>query len=181
MKKLTIAFLLFFQVLFGMPAEAGSIGRAMQSNTVTTAKWSVIATATGQSNSSGPLSLTWTVNSGNAYSYFSFLNNGTLPITQFSASVTQTQVSGSGKPNDVSFTLCQNGIWNVVTNSCSGTPILIGNASDLTFLVAASNLNVNSELKIQATTKPNTKNVYLTEISTSVGRSSVRSGVVSNS
>lgn len=180
MKKLTIAFLLFFQVLFGIPAEAGSIGRAMQSNVVTSAKWSVIAT-TGQGNSSGPLSLVWTVNGGTAFSYFSFLNNGTLPIAQFSASVTQTQVSGSGKPNDISFTLCQNGIWNVVTNSCSGTPILIGNASDLSFLVATSNLIEGSELQIQALTKPNTKNVYLTEISSSLSRSSVRSGVISNS
>lgn len=181
MKPNLFLYLITLVLIAITPAEAGTIGKSSSNQTITTSIWSVIAKTSGIPAGSGPLNLVWTVNSGTAYSYFSFLNNGTLNVNQFTASVTQTQVSGSGKPNDVSFYICQNGNWDLTKNTCSGVVTLIGNASDLSFLVSNTNLTVGQELQIQAVTKPNTKNVYLTEVSTAVSRSGVRNGVIVNS
>jgi hypothetical protein len=177
--KVLISIVLLSQSL--VPAFAGATGLAMKSLTVTTAKWSVIAVNTSQGFGGAPLSLTWTVNSGTAYSYFSIINNGTMAVNQFSVSAIQTLVSGSGRPNDVSFTLCQNGIWDNVINTCSGSPLLIGNSADLTFALTNISLETSSELRLQALTKPNIKNQYLTEVSVSVSRNAVRNGIISNS
>jgi hypothetical protein len=59
--------------------------------------------------------------------------------------------------------------------------LLIGNSADLTFALTNISLGTGSELRLQALTKPNIKNQYLTEVSVSVSRNAVRNGIISNS
>ena len=87
----------------------------------------------------------------------------------------------SGKPNDTTFYLCSNGIWNTSTNTCSGTSTLIGSSLDLVLAFSNLTFTAGSDLSVQATTKPNLKNAFTTTLSVSIDRNQIRGGVATNS
>mgnify|MGYP003340205343 CR=1 FL=1 len=147
----------------------------------TSGSWAVQALALNQAPTNSPYTITWGVSQGTAYSYFSIRNTGTFTVNGFQVAVTQVQVGGSGKPNDTTFNLCSNGIWNITTNSCSGTITLIGTSADLVLFFTNLSLENGSDLSIQATTKPNLKNAFTTTLSVSIDRSQIRTGTTINS
>lgn len=180
MKRLLIAVLIAF--VADAPSSAGEITRWSVSKSTTSGSWSVIAIGANQSPSNAPYTITWVVNTGTAYNFFTLRNSGSFSVSGFTVDVTQVQLGGSGKPNNTTFELCQNGVWNINTNTCSGTRVIVGTAVDLssTILFSALNLSAGSELSMRVSTPPNIKNTYTTTLSVSVLRTQIRSGVVTN-
>lgn len=180
MKRLLIAFLV--AIVTQTPSSAGEMTRWATAKSVTSGSWSVIAVGANQTPSNAPYTITWVVNTGTAYNFFTLRNSGNYAVSAFSMDVTQVQLGGSGKPNNTTFELCQNGVWNISTNTCSGSRVTVGTAVDLfsTIFFNSSNLGVGSELSMRASTPPNIKNIYTTTLSVNVTRSQIRAGVVTN-
>lgn len=172
---------LSFQIV--APAVAGSHAQSPRSTSAASGNWAAVAYGQGQNPTTGAYTILWTVAQGKARDFFSFRNIGNFAITGFSASVTQSQTSNSGKPPNTAFDWCKDGIWNVAANTCSGTIISMGVASDVTLVMDFSGLNllVGSDVNMRATTQPNLQNAYSSTISVSVNRSQIRSGTVTNS
>lgn len=170
-------------IQFVTPAIAGSIAQSPRSITTTTGNWAAVAYGQGLAPTAGAYTILWTVAQGKARDFFSIRNMGNFTITGFSASVTQSQTSNSGKPPNTSFDWCKDGIWNSTANTCSGTIVPMGVASDVTLVInfASLNLTVGSEISMRATTQPNLQNAYSSTLSVSVARSHVRGGIVTNS
>ena len=150
-------------------------------NFVSSGSWGVQAFALNQAPTNSPYTITWGVSQGTAYSYFSIRNTGTFTVNGFNVAVTQIQIGGSGKPNDTTFNLCSNGVWNTSTNTCSGASTLIGSSADLVLAFTNLTFTAGSDLSVQATTKPNLKNAFTTTLSVSIDRTQIRGGVATNS
>jgi archaellum component FlaG (FlaF/FlaG flagellin family) len=180
MKRLLIVFLLVF--VAQAPSNAAEKARWSGTKSATSGSWSVIAIGANQSPANAPYTITWVVNTGTAYNFFTLRNTGSYSVIGFSVDVTQVQVGGSGKPNNTTFELCQNGVWNVSTNTCSGTRVTVGTTVDLysSLLFNGLNLGIGTELSMRASTPPNIKNIYTTTLSVNVPRTQIRSGVVTN-
>ena len=181
MKRLLIVILVL--TFSQTPSHAGGIGRWSQSSTATTGSWSVIAVGLNQAPVNAPYTITWTVNTGTAYNFFALRNNGSFTLNGFTMDVNQVQLGGSGRPNNTTFDLCQNGTWNTGTNTCSGTRVTVGTAVDLNSSITFSALSLVSggELSMRASTPPNIKNNYTTTLSVNVGRNQIRPGISTNS
>ena len=166
-----------------MPAHAGLRAQPPRTNSVATGSWAAVAYGQGQTPVNSAYVITWTVNQGKARDFFAFRNTGNYAVTGFSATVSQSQTSNNGKTPSTAFDWCQNGVWNSSLNTCSGTIISMGSATDVTLIMNFSNLNlaVGSELSVRATTQPNLQYTYTSTISVSVTRSQIRSGTVINS
>lgn len=177
----TLTILLLLQNVF--PSFAGGIAANSRLQDLNSAQWSVIAYGQGQTPTNSSYTITWAVNTGTAYNFFAFRNSGSLTVSGFNVDITQVPVGGSGKPNNTTFDLCQNGVWNSSTNTCSGTKVTVGTATDLVYLLTFSNLNLaaGSELSMRASTPPNIKNTYTTTLSVAVDRAHVRNGIMVNS
>lgn len=181
MKKLIFTLVTLILISNTTPASAGQHAQNSRSNTATSATWSVAAVGNGQLPTYQPLTLTWTVSAGTAYQYFSFNNLGTTTVNSFLVTVSQTASVNNGLVNDVFFERCLNGTWNTATNTCSGTVILIGKATDQVFSFANAALSVNAGISMRARTPPNNRNTYVTSISTSVSRLDIRPSLVTHS
>ena len=180
-KSLLVSAIILTQLSY--PANAKSNSQTPRSVSTSTASWSAVAYGQGQTPLNSAYTITWTVNSGKARDFFALRNTGNFTITGLTATVSQSQASSSGKPPSTSFDWCQNGIWNSSTNTCSGTIVSMGSATDVILTLTFSNLNlsVGSELSMRATTQPNLQNSYTSNISVFVSRSQIRTGVTSNS
>jgi len=169
-------------VVVQTPSSAGEVTRWATAKTVTSGSWSVIAIGANQIPSNAPYAITWSVNTGTAYNFFTLRNSGGYSVSGFTVDITQTQLGGSGKPNNTTFELCQNGIWNIKTNTCSGSRVTVGTAVDLlsTIIFSGLNLITGAELSMRASTPPNIKNIYTMTLSVNLPRTQIRSGVVTN-
>lgn len=165
------------------PAVAGSNAQSPRSATATSGIWAAVAYGQGQTPTTGTYKILWTVAQGKARDFFSIRNIGNFAITGFSASVTQSQASNSGKLPNTAFDWCKDGVWNVAANTCSGTIISMGVASDVTLVMSFAGLNLllGSNINMRATTQPNLQNAYSSTISVAVARNQIRSGTVTNS
>ena len=181
MKRLVMVLLLVISMQ--TPSIAGGRSTWSSSKSVTTGNWSVIAVGVNQAPTNSPYTITWSVNTGIAYNFFTLRNNGSFSVSGLLLNVTQVQLGGSGKLNNTTFELCQAGVWNTSTNTCSGTRVTIGTATDSNSSIIFSGLNLSSgaELSIRASTPPNIKNSYTTTLSVDVSRNQIRPGVVVNS
>jgi hypothetical protein len=181
MKRLLIVILVL--TFSQTPSHAGGIGRWSQSSTATTGSWSVIAVGLNQAPVNAPYTITWTVNTGTAYNFFALRNNGIFTVNGLTMDINQVQLGGSGRPNNTTFDLCQNGVWNTSANTCSGTRIPVGTAVDLNSSITFSPLSLVSggELSMRASTPPNIKNIYTTTLSVNVNRNQIRPGISTNS
>ena len=166
-----------------LPAHAGLRAQPPRTNSLSTGSWTAVAYGQGQTPVNSAYTITWTVNQGKARDFFAFRNTGNFAVTGFSAIVTQSQTGNNGKPPSTAFDWCQNGTWNSSLNTCSGTIVSLGSATDvsLTLNFTSLNLAVGSELSMRATTQPNLQYTYTSTISVSVARSQIRSGIVTNS
>lgn len=178
-----IALVLLLVISAQTPSIAG--GRSIWSGakSVGTGNWSVIAVGLDQAPASTPYTITWSVNTGIAYNFFTLRNTGTFSIGGLSVDVSQAQLGGSGKPNNTTFELCQNGVWNATTNTCSGTRVTVGTATDANSSIIFNGLTLSdgAELSMRVSTPPNIKNSYTTTLSVNVSRNQIRPGVVVNS
>lgn len=183
MKKAIFALSLILIIQGASPSSARDVGSNVHAFNLTSGQWSIVAFGQGQVPTNSAYTITWTVNTGTAYNFFSFRNTGSYTATGFVVDVTQVQVGGSGKPNNTTFDLCQNGVWNSTTNTCSGTKVTVGTATDLSSTLTFTGLSLASgaDLSMRASTPPNIKNIYTTTLSVSINRSEIRSGVVVNS
>jgi len=165
------------------PAVAGFNAQTLRSMTTTTGNWAAVAFGQGLAPTTGAYSILWTINQGKARDFFAFRNVGSFAITGLVASVTQSQTSNSGKPPNTSFDWCKDGFWNTSANTCSGSIVSMGVASDVTLVMnfVGLNLAVGSDLSMRATTRPNLQNAYSSSISVSVARTQIRSGSLTNS
>jgi hypothetical protein len=158
------------------PVMAGGVARAVWSSNLATANWSVVAVGTNQSVTNTPYQLSWNVIGGSAYNFFRLQNSGTLNVNSFSVVISQTRVGGSGAANPVDFELCSGGVWNATTNTCTGTVILVGRASDLNLNFSNLQLPPNTELSMRAKTAVSGRNNFSTWLDVLVSRSAVRAG-----
>ena len=180
MKKFLILALVFsFQGVF--PAVAALNSQVSKSINAISATWSVQAVGQGLSPTNSEYTINWGVNSGTAYSVFTFRNTGQLTVIGFTSTITQTSTQSNGKVGETYFDLCQNGTWNSTTNTCSGTIVNVGKASDINLTFTGLSLTSGAELNMRARTAPNVQNRYTTTISVSVTRSQVRSSTTINS
>jgi hypothetical protein len=155
---------------------AGGVARAVWSSNLATANWSVVAVGTNQSVTNTPYQLSWSVIGGSAYNFFRLQNSGTLNVNSFSVVISQTRVGGSGAANPVDFELCSGGVWNATTNTCTGTVVLVGRASDLNLNFSNLQLPPNTELSMRAKTAVSGRNNFSTQLDVLVSRSAVRAG-----
>lgn len=181
MKKLIFALMSLILIVNTTGASAGSLAQSLRTNTTSSATWSIAAVGAGQSPSYQPLTLTWYVSAGTAYQYFAFNNLGTTTVNGFLVTVSQTASVKNGQVNDVYFERCLNGTWNTATNTCSGTVLLMGKATDQLFSFPNAALSTNAGISMRARTPPNSRNTYVTTISTSVSRLDVRPAVAVHS
>ncbi|MEY3346000.1 MAG: hypothetical protein RLZZ581_794, partial [Actinomycetota bacterium] len=158
------------------PVMAGGVARAVWSSNLATANWSVVAVGTNQSVTNTPYQLSWNVIGGSAYNFFRLQNSGTLNVNSFSVVISQTRVGGSGAANPVDFELCSGGVWNATTNTCTGTVVLVGRASDLNLNFSNLQLPPNTELSMRAKTAVSGRNNFSTWLDVLVSRSAVRAG-----
>lgn len=168
-------------ILSATPAFAQLRSETPSSISVNSGSWGVQALAQNQLPTNSAYTITWSVNKGTAYSYFSFRNTGTFTVTGFQVGVTQVQIGGSGKPQDTTFDLCSGGSWDPTTNTCSGTVVNIGSSANLILSLTGQSLISGAELSVRASTKPNLQNAFTTTLSVSVDRTQVRSGSVLSS
>ena len=166
-----------------LPAVASSQAQAPRSVTATTGKWAAVAYGQGLIPTTGAYTILWTVNQGKARDFFAIRNMGNFAATGFAATVTQSQTGGSGKPPSTTFDWCKDGSWNIATNTCSGSIVPMGVASDVTLIMNFTGLNlaVGSDIHIRATTQPNLQNIYSSTISVAIARSHIRNRVVTSS
>ena len=179
--KRLLIFLILLSLQGALPAVAALRSQTNKSINAISAAWSVQAVGQGLSPTNTEYTINWGVNSGTAYSFFTFRNTGQLTVTGFTSTITQTSTQSNGKVGETYFDLCQNGTWNSTTNTCSGTIVNVGKASDLTLSFTNLSLTSASELNMRARTAPNVQNRYTTTLSVSVTRSQVRSGITINS
>lgn len=166
-------------VLSTHPVMAGQNALSIKSHNVTTANWSVIAVGSNQSATNTPYLLTWTVSSGTAYNFFNLRNTGSVAVSDLNMTISQSRLGGSGPANSVEFELCSGGLWNSVTNTCNGSVVLLGKASDLVIIFANLLLNPTSELSIRARTAVSGRNNFSTQLDIYVSRAGVRLPIVS--
>ena len=160
------------------PVMAGGVARAVWSSNLATANWSVVAVDTNQSVTNAPYQLSWSVIGGSAYNFFTLRNSGSLNVDAFSVVVSQNRVGGSGAGNPMDFELCSGGTWNGTTNTCTGTVVLVGRASDLNLNFSNLQLPPNTELSMRAKTAVSGRNNFVTQLDVLVSRSSVRAGAI---
>ena len=181
MSKVRLILMALAMMVFTQPAIA-QIGADGPSNTsVSSGSWAIQAIGQNQTPSNSAYTITWAVNKGTAYNFFSFRNTGSFIVSGFQVSVIQVQIGGSGKPPDTTFDLCSNGIWDSTTNTCSGKIVTIGTSADLVLNFTNTILGSGVELSMRATTKPNLQFAFTTTLSASVDRTKVRSGTTINS
>jgi hypothetical protein len=181
MKRLFTSILLLILFLNPQMVTAAERSQATRTMTSNSASWAVAAVGDGQLPTYQPLTLTWNVLAGTAYQFFSFNNLGSTTVNSFLVTISQTASTKNGNTGDVFFERCLNGTWNTATNACSGTVILVGKATDLSFSFANAALSSNNGISMRARTPPNSKNAYVTSISTSVSRLDIRSATVTHS
>ena len=160
------------------PVMAGGVARALWSSNLATANWSVVAVGSNQSATNAPYQLSWNVVGGSAYNFFTLRNSGSLNVNSFSVVISQTRVGGSGAANPVDFELCSGGTWNATTNTCGGTVVLVGRASDLNLNFSNLQLPPNAELSVRAKTAVSGRNNFSTQLDVLVSRSAVRVGAI---
>ena len=181
MKRIFVALCVIAIGFVNTSSNAGERSQTLSTTTISSDYWSVTAVGFNQSATNTPYILSWTVSGGFAYNFFYLRNTGSTNLTNFLMEITQSRVGGNGAANEVVFELCSNGVWNSVTNTCSGTITQIGRATDL--LIAFNNVNLSpgSQFDVRARTAVNGRNNFSTQIDTKVARSGIRSGVITNS
>jgi hypothetical protein len=165
------------------PVHAALHAQTPRSAATATGNWAAVAYAQGQTPTAAPYTILWTISQGKARDFFAIRNIGNFSLVGLAANVTQSQTSNNGKPPNTSFDWCKDGVWSVATNTCSGSIVFMGAASDATLIMNFNGLNlaVGSELSMRATTQPNLQNAYSSTISVLVARNQIRSGIVTNS
>ena len=180
-----VSLALILIVMSGSVASAQSQATAEGSNQVSTTFWSVTPAGRAGSPQTGTFLITWPVTAQSlAYHYFDGVNTGSEDLT--GATFTGVSVDAVANPNQnavVTFEWCQNGSWNLTNNTCGGTLVVLGSNSGPGSVTTAINQNLapGDRLQLRASTPRNRTGDLTTTISFSVGRTSVRSGFVSNS
>lgn len=175
---IVIALLLSLQPSHSLADGGASVSR---SNSITTASWSVAIIGQGQAPSFNPYLLTWNITAGTAYNYFSYRNLGSITLSSFTTTISQTRVGG-GPKNDVIFEQCVGGSWNFTTNACvNGTILFVGQGSDQSIVLSNSTLALGAEIQMRARTPARSANIFTTLLSTQVSRGSVRPPLTINS
>lgn len=181
MKKLIVVLISTLLTAPINTALAGDSAQNRRMSAISSASWAVAAVAEGQAPTFQPLMLTWNVSGGTAYQYFSFSNLGSTTANNFLVIVTQSTSIKNGNVSDVFFERCLNGTWNIAANTCSGTVILIGKATDQVFTFTNASLSAGTGISMRARTPPNNRNAYVTSISTSISRLDVRQSIITHS
>ena len=180
MKKLSFTMVLML-ILVAPQANSVEIARNVKSKTINAATWSVVAVRPNQSTTFLPLVMSWTVSGGVAYDYFTFRNIGTVLANNFAVAITQRRVSGSAPANAIFFEQCTNGMWNTVTGACSGSIVLVGQASDLFLSFSGVSLAPSNEIQMRARTTTSNRNQFETSLSVQLSRNDIRAKQVIHS
>jgi hypothetical protein len=184
-KQVFVVSLAALTAITPVTVNAKTSSQLNKSGVIATDSWSIVAQAasqgSGQATTSTSYPLSWTVSSGNAYHYFSLHNQGSLLVINISLIISQTRVGGNGAANEVFFEWCANGVWNITTNSCSGTIVLLGSSLQSSLTMANVNLIVGANLQLRAVTAVSGRNNFSTSVSPIVSRGDVRVGSVRNS
>ena len=180
MKRLTF-FLITLFILNISSASAIQFSQASASINVATSPWAVVAVEQNQPPLLAPFHLTWSVSNSSAHDYFSFRNIGGVTANNFLVSISQQRISGNAPANEIFFERCVGGIWNTTNNSCSGSVVLIGLASDSTISFSAIFLAPNDEVAMRARTAINNRNQFQTTLSVQISRNDVRAKQVVHS
>ena len=155
-------------------ATAGEVARVTRTTSATTSSWAVVAVEQNQAPTLAPFILTWSVSSSSAYDYFTFRNIGGVVANNFFVTVNQRRVSGNSPANEIFFERCVGGVWNTTNDSCSGTVLLVGKASDTTVSFSGVSLAPNNEIAMRARTAISNRNQFQTTLSVQISRNDVR-------
>lgn len=181
MKRALVALCALSIAISAPPVNAGQVGSSIRSTTTNTASWAIAAVGENQSVTNAPYILNWSVSGGTAYNYFALQNTGTTSVVGFLVIINQTRVGGNAPPNDIFFERCVGGLWDSLTNTCSGTVNLVGRASDITFTFSNVNLSPGAGLSMRARTTINGRNNFSTQVNTYVSRADIRNAQITHS
>lgn len=162
-------------------AHAAMTSRVERLHQATSASWAVIAQGRNQPTTRAPYILVWSVASGTAYNYFELRNVGTISIHSITVVITRVRISGNTKANEIYFERCVGGSWSPATNTCSGSVVEVGRASQGQFLLTGLDLPITAFVDMRARTLPNSQSVYETTLDTHISRDDARSAEVRNS
>ena len=162
-------------------STAGETARITRTVPTTTTSWAVAAVEQNQAPMLAPFILTWSVSSSSAYDYFTFRNIGGVTANNFFVAVSQRRVSGNAPAGEIFFERCVGGTWNTTNDSCSGTVVLAGKASDTSMTFSGVSLAPNAEIAMRARTGINNRNQFQTTLSVQISRNDVRAKQVVHS
>lgn len=175
--------LIFFAIItIGVSTStAGEIARATRTLPTTTTSWSVVAVEQNQAPLLAPFILTWSVSSSLAYDYFTFRNIGGVTANNFFVTISQQRVSGNAPAGEIFFERCVGGVWNTTNDSCSGTVVLSGKASDTSMTFSGVSIAPNVEIAMRARTAISNRNQFQTTLSVQISRNDIRAKQVVHS
>ena len=175
--------LIFFAIVtLGVSSSsAGEFARITRTVPTTTTSWAVVAVEQNQAPTLTPFLLTWKVSGGAAYDYFTFRNIGGITANNFFVTISQQRVSGNAPAGEIFFERCVGGVWNTTNDSCSGTVVLAGKASDTSMTFSGVSLAPNAEIAMRARTGINNRNQFQTTLSVQISRNDVRAKQVVHS
>jgi hypothetical protein len=179
-KRLFVVFCMMVLLTTPTSVNAGQRSLSSVGGAVSTSTWAVVAVGQNQNITNTPYQLTWSVSNGVAYNFFYFQNSGTVDLNSLSADIVLTRVGGNGPANEVILEWCLNGVWDSISNTCSGIIVLITRSTDAGFSLNSIVLPVGSQLDIRARTAVSGRNNFAVQINTKAARADVRAGITDN-
>ena len=150
-------------------------------STVTTVSWKAVMSDSVAVPTSIPYVYSWAPSERLQNRYTKITNIGSVTITGFNLTVDSIDSNGTRKNvPKVTLTLCSGAVWNEATDTCAGTPIVLG-------ILQSGNISVSYQLKSLSSVSvllsiTKTREVrWISTFNTSVTRQQVRTGVSLNS
>lgn len=172
-----------------VPAVVLSVGVALAisragasgTQTVTSARWGSVFVLQGDTATTGPLIIDWSNVKKNPYQFIDLVNTSSVALLGQTISTSTTR-KGSGNQNlpTISFTLCRNGVWDVVTGTCSGTAVDLGSTVAGSISIAEP-VALGGRLALRASTTAGTGAPFTTTFASVVSRAQIPVAAVVNS
>lgn len=176
---LTVCLIQF--AFIGSPAAtAGFVGIESKGANISTISWGAAFADVDSPPIRAPHIITWSVSTGTQYAYIDVVNVGELAVGRlgFTVSTRDQDQSRQDAPN-LTFSLCNNGVWNQTSNTCSGTASILGTTSSGT-INANLSLGTQSRITMQITAVKTKKSLWTSTLSISVNRTQVRTPTTTN-
>jgi hypothetical protein len=157
-------------------------GNAATSHTqsVTSANWGSVFVLHSQTATSGALIIDWTNVKKNPYQFIDLVNTSSVALIGQTVSTSSVRNGSGNQPlPTISFSICRAGVWDPLTDLCSGTIVDLGVGTNGTLQVTEP-VPVGGRLAIRASTTAGAGSPFTTTFSSVVSRTQIPPATVVN-